>query len=320
MKIAFVGKGGSGKSTVTGLFLRYITEQKKHWLCIDADINMHMSGLLGVEFIREKALSRERNEKDIRTYIRGNNIRISNPEHIVKTTPPTRESSFLYIDPTHELLRTYAVPVGEYGHLMRVGTYEEEGIGESCYHTNLAVFEALITHTITDEQHICVADMTAGTDAFAGSLHASFDLVCLVVEPTAESVSLAREYLALAESGKVMKYICIIGNKIEDEGDVSYIEDELGQKLVCTVPLLKKLKTFRREGKNVFELSSDEVVSFADIIKHATQNILHADERLKLLFDLHRKHISADYIINRHGDLSGQIDESFSYTDLSYEG
>ncbi len=319
MKIAFVGKGGSGKSTVTGLFLKFLTEQKKHWLCIDADINMHMSGLLGVALSREKALSLESNERGVKAYIRGNNTRISSPGHIVKTTPPTRESNFLYITPTHELIRSYATSVGEYGHLMHVGTYEEEGIGESCYHTNLAVFEALISHTITDEQHVCVADMTAGTDAFAGSLHASFDLVCLVVEPTAESVSLAREYLSLAESGKVLKYICIIGNKIEDDEDVAYIEAELGHRVLCTIPLLKKLKTFRREGKNVFELDLDESILFSEIIKKAAQNMVSINERLKLLFDLHRKHSQADYIINRHGDLSVQIDESFSYTDLSYE-
>ena len=320
MKIAFVGKGGSGKSTITGLFLRYVTEQKNQWLCIDADINMHMSGLLGVHLSREKAISREDNEQSIKKYIQGKNKKITDSSHIVKTTPPTKGSGLVYIRPDHEVLRAYATTVENYGHLMHVGTYEEEGIGESCYHTNLAVCEALISHTITDENHILVADMTAGTDAFAGSLHVSFDLICLVVEPTNESVSLAKEYLSLAEKGGVLKYVGSIGNKIEDATDSAYIEEELEVQMLLAVPLLKKLKALRRENKTIFELEKEEFekIKFTTLLDRARDNMVHADERLRLLFDLHKKHVAADYIVNRHGDLSGQIDETFSYKNHLY--
>ena len=40
------------------------------------------------------------------------------------------------------------------------------------------------------------------------------DLVCLVVEPTKESVGLAKDYLYLAKQADVLQYMSIVANKI----------------------------------------------------------------------------------------------------------
>lgn len=321
MKIAFVAKGGSGKSTTASLFARYLEDLKKQYLCVDADINMHMMDILGVSMPKDKGLSFKDNDKDIKDYLKGGNKRIVSAEQIVKTTPPSLDSNFLFINKDNYIAKNYAVPVKRYGQLMHVGTYEAEGIGESCYHTNLSIFEALVSHTITDDNHILVADMTAGTDAFAGALHAQFDLVCLVVEPTKESVSLAKDYLYLAEKGGVMKFMGIVANKIEDTEDIRYIEKELSQRVIGEVPLMKQLKTLRRDGKTIFELEEDVFTSilFDRVYQKAKYNLVFADERLRLLHELHKKHAKADYIFNRHGDVTGQIDINFSYGDISYD-
>lgn len=322
MKIAFVAKGGSGKSTTTALFLKYIEARKKSYLCVDADINMHMMDLLGVSLEREKGISLKENQSDIKKFIRGNNERVHSADQIVKTTPPSFDSNFLYIKEKHPLIQKYAVPVQKNGYLMHVGTYEKEGIGESCYHTNLSIFEALVSHTITDDNHLLVADMTAGTDAFAGALHAQFDLVCLVVEPTKESVALARDYIELAKEGQVMRFMAIIANKVEDDEDVKYIENQLGLSALVSIPMMKELKLSRREGKSIFDIEysyPDERVLFDALFERAKENMLYADQRLSLLHTLHKKHVQADYIIGRHGDLSGQIDPTFSYHQMKYE-
>lgn len=320
MKIAFVAKGGSGKSTTTSLFVRYLEETKKQYLCVDADINMHMLDILGISIQRQKGISYGDNSTHIKEYLKGNNTRIESASQIVKTTPPSKDSSFLYIKKDNPLVKQYAVPVKENGYLMHVGTYEEEGIGESCYHTNLSVFEALLSHTITDENHLLVADMTAGTDAFAGALHAQFDLVCLVVEPTKESVELAKDYLHLAKKGNVMKFMGIVANKVEDQEDLTYIEKELEEPILASVPLMKELKSLRRDGDSIFALPKETFarISFHAIYEKAKENLKFADERLSLLHELHKKHANADYIVARHGDITGQIDPSFFYRDMTY--
>ena len=47
MRIAFVGKGGSGKTTSAAVFSRYLAELGKPVLAIDADINQHLGHALG---------------------------------------------------------------------------------------------------------------------------------------------------------------------------------------------------------------------------------------------------------------------------------
>ncbi|MFD1050003.1 ATP-binding protein, partial [Kibdelosporangium lantanae] len=41
MKIAFVGKGGSGKTTLASLFLRHLAAARRPVLALDADVDLH---------------------------------------------------------------------------------------------------------------------------------------------------------------------------------------------------------------------------------------------------------------------------------------
>jgi cellulose biosynthesis protein BcsQ len=43
MKIAFAGKGGSGKTTLSSLFVRHLAAQGLPVVAIDADINQHLA-------------------------------------------------------------------------------------------------------------------------------------------------------------------------------------------------------------------------------------------------------------------------------------
>ncbi len=47
-KVAFVGKGGSGKTTFASLFSRFLGAQHDAVLAIDADINQHLGEALGL--------------------------------------------------------------------------------------------------------------------------------------------------------------------------------------------------------------------------------------------------------------------------------
>ena len=43
MKIAFAGKGGSGKTTLSALFTRHLAAQGLPVVAVDADINQHLA-------------------------------------------------------------------------------------------------------------------------------------------------------------------------------------------------------------------------------------------------------------------------------------
>ena len=44
MRIAFVGKGGSGKTTTAAAFSRYLAAHGRPVVAVDADINQHLGG------------------------------------------------------------------------------------------------------------------------------------------------------------------------------------------------------------------------------------------------------------------------------------
>src|SRR6266851_5535143 len=87
MKIAFVGKGGSGKTTLSSLFARYLAASGAPVVAIDADINQHLGVALGLpeeDAATVPALGARLDE--IKQYLRGDNPRISSPAAMVKTT------------------------------------------------------------------------------------------------------------------------------------------------------------------------------------------------------------------------------------------
>src|SRR5690349_1520175 len=106
MKIAFVGKGGAGKTTLAALFARHLATRGSTVLALDADINQNLAAALGEvadETARYPALG-EHIER-IKEYLRGDNPRISSVAAMVKTTPPGRGSRLLRVDEDNPIWR-----------------------------------------------------------------------------------------------------------------------------------------------------------------------------------------------------------------------
>jgi CO dehydrogenase maturation factor len=49
MRVAIAGKGGSGKTTISGTLARSLAEMDRNVLAIDADSNPNLASLLGVK-------------------------------------------------------------------------------------------------------------------------------------------------------------------------------------------------------------------------------------------------------------------------------
>jgi len=145
MRTAFVGKGGSGKSTLTALFIDYLQNQEKQFLAVDADINQHLAELIDAEFKDELAISKAENSKKVREYVKGDNPLIEDQSNVVKSTPPGTGSNFIELNGENKILDELAAEYGD-NWFMHVGTYEKEGIGASCYHTSLTSFENILSH------------------------------------------------------------------------------------------------------------------------------------------------------------------------------
>jgi CO dehydrogenase maturation factor len=95
VKIAFVGKGGSGKTTLASLFARHLAAAGLPVLAIDADVNQHLGVALGLEEETAPPPAMGDHLEAIKDDLRGDNPRIRSTATMVKTTPPGRGSRLL---------------------------------------------------------------------------------------------------------------------------------------------------------------------------------------------------------------------------------
>jgi CO dehydrogenase maturation factor len=231
MRVAFVGKGGSGKTTLSALFSRHLAGSGAPVVAIDGDINQHLAYALGLEeddaFTAPPLSARTAEIKD---FLRGSNPRIVSRDAMVKTTPPGRGSRLLRLLGDDEIhghhVRTInGVP------LMVTGAFDESDLGVACYHSKLGAVELYLNHHVDGTGEYVVVDMTAGADAFASGLFTRFDMTFLVVEPTRKSVSVYRQYRDHAAEFGIP--IAVVGNKVTGEDDLLFLKEHVGDDLLA---------------------------------------------------------------------------------------
>jgi CO dehydrogenase maturation factor len=226
MRIAFVGKGGSGKTTLAALFARWLAAQGAPVLAIDADINQHLGTALGLSPAEADALpSLADRLPDLKEHLRGANPRVPSAATMVKTTPPGSGSRLLHLDRLGPVVESVERRAGGV-RLLVTGPFDESDLGVACYHSKVGAAELLLNHLLDARCEYVVVDMTAGADSFASGMFTRFDLTVLVVEPTARSVAVHRQYVRYASGFDVA--IAAAGNKVRTEEDRAYLEAELG--------------------------------------------------------------------------------------------
>ena len=94
MRIAMVGKGGSGKTTVSALLIRHLSAGGRPVVAVDADINQHLGAALGLSDEQAAALSpMSAHLSTIKDYLRGDNQliagrRVHGEDHAARTGLP----------------------------------------------------------------------------------------------------------------------------------------------------------------------------------------------------------------------------------------
>ncbi|WP_328378046.1 ATP-binding protein [Streptomyces sp. NBC_00440] len=316
MKIAFVGKGGSGKTTLSSLFIRHLTANEAPVLAVDADINQHLGAALGLDDAESAALpAMGAHLPLIKEYLRGSNPRIASAETMIKTTPPGTGSRLLRIREDNPVYgacaRHVALDDGDI-RLMATGPFTESDLGVACYHSKVGAVELCLNHLVDGPEEFVVVDMTAGSDSFASGMFTRFDMTFLVAEPTRKGISVYRQYKDYARDfGVALK---VVGNKVRDADDLEFLRAEAGDDLLVTVGHSDWVRAMEKGRPPRFEmLEAENRLALQSLQNAAEDSYAHRDwERYtRQMVHFHLKN-AASWGNERTGaDLASQVDPAF---------
>jgi len=256
MIIGFLGKGGSGKSSVATQVALFLNGQGKLVLAVDADHNMDLSyNLTGGQLPTVKYLSESL--KDIQTF-----IKLPDNSKYSEVFLNDVEARFT-LSPLDTVIVTYAAKVKEGLCLMAAGPQTDTVLyGKACSHSLTTALKVYLPLLALKENEMVIVDEKAGADGVTTGIVTGIDVGVIVCEPALHSIKTAKQIAELMDFYGT-PYI-FVGNKIGDREDKDFIDKELG--ITPTTYLMQSSGVKR----NPSELVSEWQDELAEIVKVAS--------------------------------------------------
>jgi CO dehydrogenase maturation factor len=215
VKLAVAGKGGSGKTSISGTMARVLGRRGHQVLAIDGDSNPNLALTLGIPADRMNSVP---------TLPRDLLRRGENGLELTKSMDEVRSShSLAGPDGTTLLVMAHPAP-------------EEAGTG--CLCSMHATVRTLIDRVSEDEQDVTILDTEASPEHLTRGTAKYADAMLTVVEPYYKSLETGRRMAALAND-LGLERVLLVANKIRDEREreaVTEFADKHGLEVLGVVP------------------------------------------------------------------------------------
>ena len=213
MKIAVAGKGGVGKTFVSGTLARLLAREGHNVLAVDADPNINTASSLGIPSeVAEKIMPLSDNEELIREK--------------TGVSPGRSYGQMFRLTPTvSDIVDEFGVVGPDGVQLLVMGTVKDGGSGCMC--PSNALLRVLVQHLLIQRDDVLVMDMVAGLEHLGRGTARRMDVMLVVVEPRMKSVDTVKRILKLASDIEVRE-VMAVGNKIRSEREKQFIEEEMG--------------------------------------------------------------------------------------------
>ena len=228
--IAFAGKGGTGKTTLAGILIRYLVDKGlTPVLAVDADANANLNEVLGLEVRETLGEAREQMKKCV--------------------------GSGMTKDVFMEMKIQEAVVESDGFDLIVMGRPE----GAGCYCAANSLLRQYLERLIGNYKYI-VMDNEAGMEHLSRLTTNNIDALLAVSDATRRGLQAASRIVSLAEELKLDirdKYVLVNLAKDGQAEDIKEAADAFGLELIGVVPEDEGIRAYDLKGIPTMKLPSD---------------------------------------------------------------
>jgi CO dehydrogenase maturation factor len=215
MKFAVTGKGGTGKTTISGILAHLFARDGYRVLAVDADPDANLASAIGIP--EDDADSITPISKQSQLVAERTGAKPKQFGQLFKMNPRVNDipDSFCL---EHKGIK-----------LLVMGAIQRGGAGCACPENVL--LRSLLSEIILNRDEVVIVDMEAGIEHLGRATSRSIDRMLIVVEPGSRSISSAKTILKLAQDLEIESF-GIIGNKVQDKTQENWIRNKFPQDLL----------------------------------------------------------------------------------------
>lgn len=228
MKIAFVGKGGSGKSSTSWLITKTIEDMGTFVLAIDADHNMDLTSNLGVD--PEKTPLMHKTDKDFMEA-----VGLTESDRLLTLAKQDSTSNLFTVHPMDSYTKKIVTTVSPKLSLINMGLGSPDLLFQTkCAHALSGPLKFYLGLLDEGDGHV-VIDSVAGADMLNYGLYAGIDAVIGVIEPHRNSVKVFEQIYDICKKTMIPCFAII--NKPADNEFYKHIQANYAHCILGEIPL-----------------------------------------------------------------------------------
>ena len=220
MKIAVSGKGGVGKTLVSGTLASFFAQKGFKVMAIDADPSPNLALTLGIPVEEANKI-----------------VPISENAELLESKTKTDFPGVFKLHFTVDDIIEDNGMKSPYGvNLLVMGTVKSAGSGCACGAN--AVVRELLRYLIVDTDEIVVVDMEAGVEHMGRGTASQVDIMIIVADSSRKSLEIAKKLSGFAHQAGINN-VFVVGNRVRDPEEKELITDftkKNGLPLLALIP------------------------------------------------------------------------------------
>jgi CO dehydrogenase maturation factor len=252
MKMLICGKGGSGKSTLTALLAQFYGKDGKKVMVVDTDeSNLGLHRFLGVNHptdlmdqmggkqeLMGKMMSAMKSSEGMM------NLQLFDQEWTLQDIPPTC--------------------IAENGNVKLLSIGKVHHTGEGCACPMGFVAKQFLKNLKLSDNEMVIIDTEAGLEHFGRGVEEGADAVLMVLDPSYESVLLAKKAADMTASLSLPMYFVL--NKVTSEISSQMRKDLPADKIIGEIPVDQNLLSAGLTGRDIASSSNAVIPIIQNII------------------------------------------------------